>query len=807
MKKMIMYMLFFLAVSLQAIGFQHGIFRSQSTQGKAWQGSATIVDETYRITVYPNYLAVELDWEIEVGGEQPDSFSNALEIVGNINLVEHSVVTGLFTWWKDDILHGKLKTKQQARAEYEEVVDRDAEAPPPPRDPVLLEYGFAADNYDISIFPATFGQTRKVRIAYLIPGFSVNGIMQMNYPYAFSDNASVFIKASAEIDEFTIQTSTQPFVIQSDAYTELSAQQISFSPYSSVRNGSSISLPIIQSIVPTVQGLPNSAIVYAAPYSSELVSGEFAHVVPLSMNQVLSLADFKQDIVILWRWNHPEILQKFGKQIVQQSQLLQEFITQINTSTKRVGLCISKQGSEPVTFELGAKGSQAYKALLRYLESLSDMSVAQAPVTDTEKTYPFDFDLKAAQLEFEHALQQAITLFEKASDARRYLLFLTAGPQLFNEFTGKEIRASIEQDVTVDMFERFLGQKTQTSWYWPGVLPPENPQQADTALKVIATVSNGSQKSTIFLSGIENSNATQRLAAPIGVKETQQHLFSDNKLSPEISYSVYQKGTLLSTFEQTAHVLQLQNGDHYAQLLAGSRYLHSLANELPRSMAATFGFVDTAYALVALEQDALSPEQKRLYEDSGMLALQPGDIHPAEGDRKKIPSAQWLEIYPPAKITLSPYYSFLPHMRFGVPEAVALDDAVTADPQQFQGDRAMPAADQIDQLPTSYYDYSEALSIHTAPPSASASPASAWVSLGAGYLIIDLLQLKNFNLSQLQLAVFDISGRLIHRIQLVPSAGASALQIPFNKLKLSRGVFLVSVHSGSRTLHAKITLP
>jgi hypothetical protein len=45
---------FLLAGSVLAIGDQHGVFRSQSTQGKAWKGTATIEEESYRMTVYPD---------------------------------------------------------------------------------------------------------------------------------------------------------------------------------------------------------------------------------------------------------------------------------------------------------------------------------------------------------------------------------------------------------------------------------------------------------------------------------------------------------------------------------------------------------------------------------------------------------------------------------------------------------------------------------------------------------------------------------------------------------------------------------
>ena len=144
--------IFLLLSGAHAIGLQHGLFRSQSTQGTPWQGTAEITREHFAVTVYPDYLDVELEWEFTVGGTAPAEYADALEIVGNLNLVHNSVVVGMITWYKDMVLKGKLKTNDVAREQYEDVVQRSSDAPPPPRDPVLLER-VRDDNYDISIFP------------------------------------------------------------------------------------------------------------------------------------------------------------------------------------------------------------------------------------------------------------------------------------------------------------------------------------------------------------------------------------------------------------------------------------------------------------------------------------------------------------------------------------------------------------------------------------------------------------------------------------------------------------------------------
>jgi hypothetical protein len=178
------------ASGAQAIGLQHAVFRSQSTQGTTWLGTADITKENYRITVYPDYLDVELEWEFTVGGTRPEQYGDALEIVGNLNLAENSSVIGMLVWYKDKVLKAKLKSGETARNEYEQVVDRNSTVPPRPRDPVLLEW-IRQDNYDISIFPVTFGSSRKVRFRYLVP---VQG-GKVVYPYAFSSQATATLIA------------------------------------------------------------------------------------------------------------------------------------------------------------------------------------------------------------------------------------------------------------------------------------------------------------------------------------------------------------------------------------------------------------------------------------------------------------------------------------------------------------------------------------------------------------------------------------------------------------------------------------
>jgi len=254
------------AFTAHAIGLQHGIFRSQSTQGDTWLGSAPIVKENFLFTVYPDYLDVELNWEFGIGGEEPGAYKNALEIVGNINLESNSTVVGMLVWYKGEILKAKLKTKDFARKQYEEVVDRNSPVPPRPHDPVLLEL-IGDNNYDISIYPLEWGGTRKVRIRYLVPAVGNS----VEYPYAFSDHATVTIKPGTGVASF--QVAFQNGVAKKfSSATELNSSDYDLQAYSYGSRNKPVK------IIPTLQDSAGGSRIFIGTFSGSHFEGQMAQV-------------------------------------------------------------------------------------------------------------------------------------------------------------------------------------------------------------------------------------------------------------------------------------------------------------------------------------------------------------------------------------------------------------------------------------------------------------------------------------------------------------------------------------------------
>ncbi|MBW8886315.1 MAG: hypothetical protein JF616_01050 [Fibrobacteres bacterium] len=253
------------ATGAQAIGLQHATFRSQSTQGPTWLGTADITKENYRITVYPDYLDVELEWEFTVGGTRPEQYGDALEIVGNLNLAENSSVIGMLVWYKDKILKAKLKSGETARNEYEQVVDRNSTVPPRPRDPVLLEW-IRQDNYDISIFPVAWGSSRKIRFRYLVP---VQG-GKVVYPYAFSSHSTATLLAGPGTKGFqmTFSDATKQVV---DSRADFSASEYDLEAWASG------GVPHPASISPILAQNVSSSFFMLGSFAGISFAGQMAH--------------------------------------------------------------------------------------------------------------------------------------------------------------------------------------------------------------------------------------------------------------------------------------------------------------------------------------------------------------------------------------------------------------------------------------------------------------------------------------------------------------------------------------------------
>ncbi len=233
MRDVILLLSFFAIASWPVQANQSATFRSQATQGWAWEGRSNVVKERIDLTIHSDHVDVEHELEIDARSDwgSPDH-PNSLEILGDLRLAKGTVVTGLLLWNGKQILKGKLRTREQARSQYEDVVDRNVKIPPPPRDPALLEKT-GEDNYALSIFPVSLNQSRKIRIRYLIPSVFLEGAHRILFPHAFSPIATVTVRGGSETHGYALtsvrsdgSTSTvrmedavgTPVTLESDAF-------------------------------------------------------------------------------------------------------------------------------------------------------------------------------------------------------------------------------------------------------------------------------------------------------------------------------------------------------------------------------------------------------------------------------------------------------------------------------------------------------------------------------------------------------------------------------------------------------------
>ncbi|MFP4520689.1 MAG: VIT domain-containing protein [Fibrobacterota bacterium] len=160
----------FVSGFLFVLNFTSYGLNARTVNGNSWTGDVAVKNEIMRVKVHPSYLDIEAEISLKAhtpNAQVPDP-SLPLEIHGNFILPENSVISGALLWNGNTILQAKLKSKETATMEYEDVVDRQPAPPPRPRDPMIIEK-LSGDTYNLMIYPFSRGQYRKIRIRYIVP--------------------------------------------------------------------------------------------------------------------------------------------------------------------------------------------------------------------------------------------------------------------------------------------------------------------------------------------------------------------------------------------------------------------------------------------------------------------------------------------------------------------------------------------------------------------------------------------------------------------------------------------------------------
>jgi len=603
-----------------SIGYQHGIFASQSTQGTPWRGTSTIRTEHFSITVMPSYLDVSLDWEFDCEGSEPDSFKNALEIVGNLNLAQDAAVTGMLLWNGDAILKAKLKPLKLAREQYEEVVDRNAPAPERPRDPVIFEYGWGKDNYDLSIFPVTWKGTRKLRMRYVIPAVNVNGVADIPFPTAFNAQVATY--------EITCGPGVASVALISENGQEKPVETpVAFGPGSTYYNSATMIRPILNDA-------KNSSVFYNASINLPNLTGSLTRVIGRTGADIIKMAELNEDFVFLWRWNHPDYMVFYKKQIVQQATLLRSFMDKLTDANRRAGLIVSIAGGEDKVFHLGAAGSASRRKIATFLDSLCTLQY-------TESRDYFNPDYSSTKIdsiisfsieEFQSSLRLAESLFDDTNKKSiRRIILVTAGPRWITK-TNSNFSYQADSGILISTLSALASSDElkgevlppeATSFYWPGINGGTFTNTTSSFSIVAELTTQSGKKVTVPVTA---TTPAYRYSWNFVSPHLDKKVHTTDGLKPLITWKILHNGVAVAEVTEEPLIVTESDPIQFSNALAGTERLESIDGALPASLASTLGFVDREYALLALEDDVMDPLDQERYRISGVPPLTNADI-------------------------------------------------------------------------------------------------------------------------------------------------------------------------------------
>lgn len=125
----------------------------------------------------------------------------------------------------------------------------------------------------------------------------------------------------------------------------------------------------------------------------------------------------------------------------------------------------------------------------------------------------------------------------------------------------------------------------------------------------------------------------------LGVEELR--VFSRDTLEEGVSWRLYLNGALERETVEKPLVVRMTDGDQFARSFGGVPF-YPLVKTMPVSLAAAWGFIDSKYALLALEEDSLKQAVADQFAKAGVPALDPEDIYPEDGKLDSIPLTAWM---------------------------------------------------------------------------------------------------------------------------------------------------------------------
>jgi hypothetical protein len=165
-------------------------------------------------------------------------------------------------------------------------------------------------------------------------------------------------------------------------------------------------------------------------------------------------------------------------------------------------------------------------------------------------------------------------------------------------------------------------------FYPPSVLTDRS---AETATRMVAIVRS------------ETDSVTKEIGMEEGVAmgEEELRVFSASAFKEGITWRLFQGDKMIKEKTEIPRVTSMEDGPQFVRTF-GNTPFYPMAKTMPASLAAAWGFIDSKYALLALEQDTLSKVVANEVAAAGVPSLKVSDIFPEDGALDSIPLSAWL---------------------------------------------------------------------------------------------------------------------------------------------------------------------
>lgn len=165
-------LLFWVLAAFTTLASGQNLYITNPQSWGAYPGNIT----DYTISVRPKGVFLEVGLYLTFSNTKDGSWrpSDSLEIVYDFNLPDNASIVDSWLWVGDDIVQALILDRWTATAIYEGIVQRR-------RDPSLL-YRLYNNTYRLQIYPLIPGESRKVKITYLVPANLDGEYIQTSIP-------------------------------------------------------------------------------------------------------------------------------------------------------------------------------------------------------------------------------------------------------------------------------------------------------------------------------------------------------------------------------------------------------------------------------------------------------------------------------------------------------------------------------------------------------------------------------------------------------------------------------------------------